>query len=171
MIRRDDKVFDKLQIKLPDTCNCGRSTQMIHCPDCGSTDVRVSKRLSAGATTFSPLSQERVPVRWLTCRRCSIAFAEDGCFRACNAPVASWRREDNIANKIVPPLGQPLNEFQKETLRGLAKLRPDKAKTITERLNDNGPGLLERVERDKEAPPEIDPTLKDLMKPPKLDEE
>ncbi len=54
----------------------------------------------------------------------------------------------------------------RETLRGLAALRPDKAKTIEERLKESGPGTLERVDASK-----AELTIEDLMKPPKLDEE
>lgn len=160
MIRRDEVFFDKMQVKLNDTCRCGRSTQMIHCPNCGSTDIRVSVKLSAGATTFTPHGHEELPVRWFTCKRDAVAFSEPSCFVSCNAPTATWRREDNIANKIVPPIGQPLNEFQKDILAGLAKLRPDKAKTIADRLREEGPGLLERVDKSKDK----------LFEPPKLDE-
>jgi len=165
MIRVDKKVFEKMELSLRDQCHCGRSNEMLHCPNCGSTDVRVSKKMSLGFQRFSVQTHVPVNIRMLTCRRCAIAFDElASC--SCNAPSGGWRREDNIANKFVPPVGQPLNDFQKDLLAGLAKVRPDKARTINERLKEAGPGLLEQVEEHKTT----DKVTAKLFEPPVLEE-
>lgn len=162
MIRTDMNLFHDLQLKLERQCKCSRTTDMIHCPTCGSTDVRVAKRASKNRMVLLPDGSETA-VRVFGCRRCAIVFPENMCFFTCVAPPLNWRKEENVAERVAP-LTTHLTPTMRTTLEELARLRPDKAKTIAQRLHDDGPGLLERIDMNKD-----NETAK-LFEPPKLDE-
>ena len=171
-VRILDSIIDAFNVNPRKLCQCGRRSEFVHCPHCGSTNFYGLSEKSKKAMVFDPEGNE-LSVRVFACKACLRNFMENECTTTCKAmPTAAQERENTIATKAA---SAPLTEQGKELLRGLAKLRKDKAPAIAQRLNEAGPGLLERVdmlrgseevvetERDKEL-------VAKLLEPPKLNE-
>lgn len=147
MIATDKQLFEELGIRLQDYCVCGRSTSAIHCPRCGSTDVRGSIRHTKSASVLLPTGLRR-QVNAFTCRRCSKPFQENDCFRDCRAFVVNWRSENKTADDVKEQVkhGGPIPQVMRDALVQLAKKHPKYRQTIQDKLAESGPGLLERVD-------------------------
>lgn len=71
-------LFDK---NFPDaTCRCGRSTQYVHCPACGSANCE--RRLRAPKEAPFALKNSR----WWFCKRCTLKFSDEDRMQHCEAP-------------------------------------------------------------------------------------
>ena len=93
-------IIDKL---FPEgTCRCGRATQAVHCPSCGSTNCE--RRLRVDAETLASLSVEQQADakkhRWWFCKRCYLRF-NDVERTKCEAPVRSVTKKMQQASEQV----------------------------------------------------------------------
>jgi hypothetical protein len=182
MIATDKRLFKELGIQLTDYCSCGRSTNAVHCPFCGSTDVRRAMRQSKLTSVLLPDGTQR-SVKSFTCRRCGDSFQENDCFRDCRAFAIAWKSEQRTANEVEHQIkrGGPITPAMREALVAIAKKRPKYRQTIQDTLAEAGPGLLERVDIDRghatvaEANPleahDREVAAAKLFEPPKLDED
>ena len=169
-VRMLDSVIDAFGVNPRKLCQCGRRSEFIHCPHCGSTNFYGLSEKSKKAVVFDPEGNE-LSIRVFACKACLRNFMENESTVACKAmPTAAQERENVLVTKAA---SAPLTEQGKELLRGLAKLRKDKAPAIAQRLNEAGPGLLERVDQIRAEAPvteQDNATISKLFEEPKLDE-
>src|SRR6202035_6021147 len=101
MIATTSTLFEKLHFPITGKCSCGRAMHVIHCPGCGSGDVRVLKKYSKTSAAFLPDGTYE-PCRTFGCRVCGDPFIESDCFRACRAiPLEVVTKKEREVTKLI----------------------------------------------------------------------
>lgn len=143
-IQPDLRLFERLLYKLDEVCQCGRDKKSVHCPACGSSDVRVRSRvpkngqvLSSSYAAQTP-DGDYVPCRVFKCRRCAESFAESDCFRTCHSlPLPTYAKKTAEVEHVVrtlTPQGRALLEdfYKKHPERRLQVVEPQREPSTLE---------------------------------------
>lgn len=93
------------------SCTCGRPTNVLHCPNCGSTNCE--RRLKAPKGTSIELEQHR----WWFCKRCYLKFSDVDRAQHCEAPHKELTmRATRVKDKVETVIATMTDEERKTKL-------------------------------------------------------
>lgn len=154
----DHKILTAYNVAEKTQCECGGFKNVVHCPQCGSTQCYANKRASPQA--ILPGSQAPTQVRAFRCKLCSLLFSEVDSVSACKAQTR-WRVKAEQELRVTRAVNKIPEARTSALLEEYFVLHPER------RPKPKEPIVVDAPEPTQGAPTSV----VDLFKPPVLDED